>query len=147
MRLILVLTATLVVAAAAFAGSAAADRAYHTDTLELVGVGGAPGEGTVVNIHTNGPVVYAHEVYTLRHAVPGAYQVFLHLFLTSLDCTGVGIAIPTAMLATNAAGNGEADAKFTPEDAAELRGLTFSISWTVSGPATYASACTVVTLD
>jgi hypothetical protein len=147
MRRIFVLTATAVVAAVGFAGSAAADRAYHTETLELVGVGGAPGGGRVVNIHTNGPVVYAHEVYTLRHAVPGTYQVFLNLFLTSLDCTGDGIAFPTATIATNAAGNGEADMKFTPQDAADLRGLTFSISWTVSGPATYASACTVVTLD
>jgi hypothetical protein len=37
--------------------------------------------------------------------------------------------------------------KFTPEDAAAIRNMTFSIKWTVVGPATYVTACTVVTLD
>lgn len=92
-------------------------------------------------------MVYAHEIYTLRHAAPGTYQVFLNLFLTSLNCTGAVVPIPTASFETNAAGNGQGDAKFTPEQAADLRGLTFSINWTVVGPATYQSACTVVTLD
>jgi hypothetical protein len=133
--------------AAAFVGTATADQVYHTERLELKGVGGAPGGGMVVNIHPNGPNVYAHEIYTLRHAVPGTYQVSLNLFLTSLDCTGATAALPTAMLTTNATGNGRADVKFTPEDAAEIRNMTFSISWTAAGPATYVTACTVVTLD
>jgi hypothetical protein len=146
MRHILILAATAVLAAA-FAGSATADRVYHTERLELNGVSGAPGGGMVVNVHPNGPNVYAHEIYTLSHAVPGEYQVFLNLFLTSLNCTGATGALPTATLTTNAAGNGRADVKFTPEDAAAIRNMTFSISWTVVGPATYVTACTVVTLD
>lgn len=146
MRHILVLAATAVLAAA-FVGTAAADRVYHTERLELTGVAGAPGGGMVVNIHPNGPNVYAHEIYTLRQAVPGTYQVFLNVFPTSLNCTGPTTAIPTAALTTNAIGNGRADVKFTPGDAAALRGMTFSISWTVAGPATYVTACTVVTLD
>jgi hypothetical protein len=146
MRQILVVIATAVLAAA-FAGTAAADRVYHTERLELSGVGGAPGGGMVVNIHPNGPNVYAHEIYTLRHAVPGTYQVFLNLFPTSLNCTGLSAALPTATITTNAIGNGWADVKFTPEDVGPLRGMTFSISWSVVGPATYVTACTVVTLD
>ncbi|MEX0816269.1 MAG: hypothetical protein WD027_02390 [Gaiellales bacterium] len=146
MRQILVVIATAVLAAA-FAGTAAADRVYHTERLELSGVGGAPGGGMVVNIHPNGPNVYAHEIYTLRHAVPGTYQVFLNLFPTSLNCTGPSAALPTATITTNAIGNGWADVKFTPEDVGALRGMTFSISWSVVGPATYVTACTVVTLD
>jgi hypothetical protein len=146
MRQILVVIATAVLAAT-FAGTAAADRVYHTERLELSGVGGAPGGGMVVNIHPNGPSVYAHEIYTLRHAVPGTYQVFLNLFPTSLDCTGPSAALPTATITTNAIGNGWADVKFTPEDVGALRGMTFSISWSVVGPATYVTACTVVTLD
>jgi hypothetical protein len=146
MRQILVVMATAVLAAA-FAGTAAADRVYHTERLELSGVGGAPGGGMVVNIHPNGPNVYAHEIYTLRHAVPGTYQVFLNLFPTSLNCTGPSAALPTATITTNAIGNGWADVKFTPEDVGALRGMTFSISWSVVGPATYVTACTVVTLD
>jgi hypothetical protein len=120
---------------------------YHTDRLELRGLAGAPGGGMVVNIHPNGPGVFAHEIYTLSHAVPGEYQVFLNLFLTSRDCSGPTIALPTATLTTNASGNGRADAVFTPEDAAGLRDMTFSISWTVTGPASYVTDCTVVVLD
>jgi hypothetical protein len=146
MSRILVLTVSLL-AGACLTGGALADSAYHTERVALVGVAGAPGGGTVVNVHTNGPVIYAHEIYTLRHAVAGTYQVVLNIFPTSLDCTGLTVALPTAVLSTNAAGNGQADAKFTPADAAELRGMTLSISWTVAGPATYASACAVVTLD
>jgi hypothetical protein len=146
MRQILVVIATAVLAAA-FVGTAAADRVYHTERLELSGVDGAPGGGMVVNIHPNGPNVYAHEIYTLRQAVPGAYQVFLNLFPTSLNCTGPSAALPTATITTNAIGNGRADVKFTPEDVGALRGMTFSISWSVVGPATYVTACTVVTLD
>ena len=136
-----------VLSAAVFAGTAAADSAYHTERLELRGLAGAPGGGMVVNIHTNGPQLYAHEIYTLRGAVPGTYQVTLNVFPTSLDCTGPTLAVPTAMLDTNARGNGRADATFTPEDVAALRGLTFSLSWTVAGPATYVTGCTVVVLD
>ena len=146
MRQILVFSATAVLAAT-FAGAAAADRVYHTERLELSGVGGAPGGGMVVNLHPNGPNVYAHEVYTLSDAVPGTYQVFLNVFPTSLNCMGLSAALPTATITTNAIGNGRADVKFTPEDVGALRGMTFSISWTVAGPATYVTACTVVTLD
>jgi hypothetical protein len=146
MRQILVLIATAVVAAASV-GTAAADRVYHTERLELTGVAGAPGGGMVVNIHPNGPNVYAHEIYMLRHALPGTYQVFLNIFPTSLNCTGTTVAIPTATLITNGGGTGEAEGKFAPEDVAALRGMTFSISWAVVGPATYETACTVVTLD
>jgi hypothetical protein len=143
----IIAVAAALIAAAAFAVGASADSAYRTEQLNLVGLAGAPGGGKVVNIHTNGPVVYAHEIYTLQHAAPGTYQVFLNLFPTSLNCSGAVVPIPTASIETNAAGNGQGDAKFTPEDAADLRGQTFSISWTVVGPATYQSACTVVTLD
>jgi hypothetical protein len=146
MRQILVLTATAVVAAA-FVGTAAADRVYHTERLELTGVGGATGGGMVVNIHPNGPNVYAHEIYMLNHAVPGTYQVSLNVFPTSLNCSGTSLVIPTATLTTNGRGNGRAEVKFTPEDVGALRGMTFSINWTVDGPATYRTACTVVTLD
>jgi hypothetical protein len=136
-----------ILGAAALAGTAAADAAYHTERLELSGLGGAPGGGMVVNVHPNGPEVYAHEIYTLRHAVPGTYQVILNVFPTSLDCTGTALALPTATLETNALGNGRADVKFIPEDVTGLRGMTFSISWTVTGPATYVTGCTVVVLD
>ena len=147
MRKMLVLVAAAGVLVLAFNGTAAADSAYHTERLALSGDSGAPGGGMVVNTHANGPNVYAHEIYTARHAVPGSYQVVLNIYTTSLSCDGNPIQIDTAQISTNAAGNGRADAKFTPADAGELRGNTVSIRWTVSGPATYATQCTVVTLD
>jgi hypothetical protein len=101
----------------------------------------------VVNIHTNGPIVYAHEIYTLRQATPGAYTVTLTLYPTSLDCSGTTIPIQAATLTTNPQGNGQADAKFTPEQADGLRGSTLSARWSVSGPASYVSDCMVITLD
>jgi hypothetical protein len=133
--------------AAVMPGTAAADRVYHTKRPQLTAVGGAPGGGTVVNIHTNGPQLYAHELYTLIDAVPGTYQVFVNLSPTSLDCTGPTFTVPTAMITTSPSGNGQADATFTPEDVAAFRGMTFSLSWTVTGPATYVSGCTVTMLD
>lgn len=147
MRGILFVTAALLVGAA-LAGTARADDAYHTERLEFVGLGGAPGGGMVVNVHADGPQVYAHEIYALRHAVAGTYVVLLNVFPASLDCTGPGsFSVPTAELTTNTAGNGEASFVFTPELVEPFRGLTFSISWTVVGPATYVSRCTVVVLD
>jgi hypothetical protein len=135
------------VLAATLATAASADRAYHTERLELRGLNGAPGGGMVVNIHPDGGIVYAHEIYVLSGAVAGTYQVTLNVFPGSLDCTGASIAIATATIDTNAEGNGRADVKFTPTDVAGLRGMTFSINWTVSGPATYVTDCTIVTLD
>ena len=135
------------VLAACVTAAASADSAYHTERLELRGLNGAPGGGMVVNVHPNGPTVYAHEIYVLRDAVPGTYQVELHIFPTSLNCSGGSAVLPTARIETNANGNGRADVKFTPEDAAGIRGLTLSINWTVTGPATYVTDCTVVTLD
>jgi hypothetical protein len=147
MRQFIAVIATAVFTAA-FASTASADQAYHTERLALHAVSsGAPGGGMVVNAHANGPNVYAHEIYVLNGAAPGTYQVTLHIFPTSLNCTGGSVLIPTATLSTNAHGNGQADAKFTPEDAAALRGLTLSAFWTISGPATYATDCTVITLD
>ncbi len=146
MRMVL----TLIAAAGlslGLAGSAAADEVFHTEQLALQGVGGAPGGGMVVDVHANGPNVYTHEIYSLSQAVPGAYQVFANLYRASLDCTGTRLMLPTAKITTNADGNGLADVFFTPEMVGPLRGSTLSISWTVTGPATYVTRCTVVTLD
>jgi hypothetical protein len=71
MRKMLVVVAAASVLVLTFNGTAAADSAYHTERLALSGLSGAPGGGMVVNAHANGPNVYAHEIYTLRHAVPG----------------------------------------------------------------------------
>jgi hypothetical protein len=142
----IVIVATVVVAGA-LAASASADAVYHATRIPLQGIGDAPGGGIVVNIHANGPIVYPHEVYLLDHAEPGSYQVMIHIYPASQDCTGEALHLPTAILETNAAGNGEADVKFSPEDADGLRGLTVSAFWTAEGSASYMTDCSVISLD
>jgi hypothetical protein len=114
----------------AWPGGVSADRSYRTEYLALAPVAGAPLQsGFVLNAHTNGGQVYANERYVLVGELPDTtYQVTLLLFPGDPDCTGAGTAIPTAKLVTNAAGNGEARARFTPADVpADLIGTTVGI--------------------
>ncbi len=129
------------------AGSAAADSTFHTEQLALHGVDGAPGGGMVVDAHANGPTIYSNELYTLTHALPGTYEVEATLYPGSQDCSTPLGTRQTAEITTNAVGNGQANATFTPEQVGPLRGSTLSIIWTVTGPATYVTDCTVVPLD
>jgi hypothetical protein len=142
-----ILFAAVAIAALGLAAGASGDRVYHTARIPLLPVGGAPGGGKVINIHANGPRVFAHEVYLLKHAAPGTYKVGIHIFTTSQTCSGSTLDLTTATLRTNGVGNGRADHKFTPADASGLRGHTVSAIWTVDGPAHYATHCSVVTLD
>jgi hypothetical protein len=134
-------------------GGALADRTYHTERLELAPVAGAPlRSGFVVNAHTNGPRVYANERYVLNGALPGeTYQVTLLVFPGDPNCAGAAAAaFDTAELTTNAAGNGEAQARFLPSDVPpDLRGTTIGGRWQVSlgGEVQYATACTAIALD
>lgn len=135
-------------------GFAAADSVYHTDRLALEPVGGAEGSGFVVNIHPNGPTVFASERYALRGAEPNAtYTVWLVVDASELDCDFAGLTIPTkAELQTNAAGNGTspADFYFTPGGVPScLRNASFPIHWevTLDGQVTHQTDWTIVTLD
>ncbi len=131
-----------------------ADGVYHTEQLSLVPVGGAPlTSGWVINIHANGPNIYAREMYELNGASPNTtYTVVLHIYTGSTSCQGTAdLVFPTAEISTNTHGNGIAAHVFTPEDAAGagLRGLTVGAQWQVLNGATlaYQTGCTVVTLD
>lgn len=133
------------------ATSVRADAVYHTERLTLDPVGGASGSGMVVNIHPNGPEVYAIEQYQLSGADPEAtYQVWLHLYIGQADCDGSAAAsLPTAEIETNVAGNGTGQLVLTPEAVEGLRGMSFPINWTVTqeGVLTHTTDCTIVTLD
>lgn len=148
--LILLVTIGLV----ALAPGAVADQAYQTEKLALEPMDDAPlKDGSVVNIHPNGPKVYAKEIYSLKGAEPNAeYQVSLLIHVQDPDCSeAVTATIPTATLATNGAGNGNASATFTPEDVEGLREMTHGVSWAVAatsdGNVRYATGCTSVSLD
>jgi hypothetical protein len=137
------------------AGPAAADSVYHTERLALEPVGGAQGTGMVVNIHPNGPTVFAAERYALRGAEANAsYTVWLVIDATALTgCDFPGLTIPMkADLRTNAAGNGTspADFFFAPEGIPPcLRDRSFPIHWevTLGGALTHETDATIVTLD
>lgn len=135
-----------------WAAAAGADRSYHTGHYALAPIAGAPLKaGFVQNIHANGPIVYAHEIYELKGAAPSSsYEVVLSIWTENTTCAGdATLQLPTATLATNGAGNGVASHVFTPADADGLRGLTVSAMWTVwNNPiAAYHTGCEVITLD
>jgi hypothetical protein len=135
-------------------GTVAADAVYHTERLALEPVAGAAGSGMVVNIHPNGPEVFAAERYGLRNAEPNAtYTIWLLIDASQLECDFEGLAIPMAAeLDTNNAGNGTspADFFFAPEGIPPcLRDSTFAIHWeaTLGGVLTHSTDSTMVTLD
>ena len=131
---------------------AAADRVYHSEHLPLVAVGGAPlHSGFVENVHPNGSQVYAHEIYSLKGAVPNTtYQVFLLAHLGDPGCdASTATNFGFTELTTNAAGNGTAD-RFIPSVPEAIRNQTHGVRWevrTTSGTLVYETACTNVTLD
>ena len=151
MRRVLVTFALAGIVVMAGAVSARADRVYHSQHVALSPIGGAPlRSGFVENIHADGPNVYAHEQYVVNGAEPGTtYQVVLMIFPLDTTCSSRPITIPTAVITTNAAGNGSADHVFTPADADGLRGLTVGGMWFLmnGNTAAYATSCTTVHLD
>lgn len=135
--------------ALATAGSASADANFHTQRIEFVAVSGAPLKaGFVVDVHANGPQVFAHERYVLVAASPNTtYQVRLQIFADSTACSTNIATIATASLQSNASGNASGDFFFRPADAPH--NVTVGIIWQVTndGNVVYATPCTAVTTD
>ena len=133
---------------------ASADRVYHSEHLPLVAVGSAPlEEGFVENVHPNGTQIFAHEIYSLKGALPNTtYQVFLLVHLGDPGCdNSTATNFRSTDLTTNATGNGTAD-RFIPTETVPLaiRDQTHGVRWEVrlpDGTLVYQSACTNVTLD
>jgi hypothetical protein len=141
-------------AAAALPGRAVrADQVFHTARFPLHPVGSEPlRSGFVEDAHVNGPTIVAHEEYVLNGAQPAtAYQVTLNIFVRDPTCAGsAGVVFPTAIITTDAAGNGSGDAFFLPSGVpAVLRNATHGFIYTVSDSSgvRYSSGCVVVTLD
>ena len=154
MRRVLVTLFSLFALLALSATSVAADAVYHTDQIAMQSVGGASGSGKVINIHPNGPTVFASERYMLRGAEPNAtYQVWLVVDAAELDCAFTELPIlMAASVTTNAVGNATtpADFYFTPEAVPPcLREQSFPIHWevTLAGQLTHQTEVITVTLD
>ncbi len=147
-------TLAMLVGSTLLAAPASADRTFHTTRFELSSVAGAPlRSGFVIDIHAEGPRIYAQERYHLSGALPGtAYEVVLHIF-RSLDCQGPQVAaLPTDSFVTNRAGNGHGSATFRPADAAGLAAQQdeYGLVWNVvvkGGAVAYTTGCQVVALD
>ena len=134
--------------------AASADGTYHTQKIPFVPVvAGTGGGGFVVNIHANGPNVFAHEEYVVQGAQPlTTYEVTLQVSLANdPTCSSPLAALVTATITTNAAGNGTAFHVFTPEDisAFNLHGATIHPLWTLStgGQVVYTTGCQTAQLD
>jgi hypothetical protein len=143
---------TALPAIAALAPTAAADRAYHSEHLDLTPVGAAPlRSGFVENAKSQGPQIYAHETYVLNGAVPNAeYRVTRDFFFQDPACNGdLVFHEDVATLATNPSGNARGHIVVTPGQVEGFQGV-HGVRWTVrdvAGAVVYQTACTAVTLD
>lgn len=139
------------IVALVLAPAAIADAVYGTERLELQRLAAKSGGGAIVNVHPNGPKVYAHEIYMLKGALAGkTYDVELWFYPSDTDCSGSGAFFGSTPLTTNVAGNGQADRFITPEQIPPpVRGFTHGVKWIVSldGVPQYETKCTQVTLD
>ena len=154
------LSAALAFLLLATASPVLADQSNHTTRLPLwlTPAGQVAGHptlraGQVVNIHANGPVVFAIEDYLLNGARPlTSYAVVLGFYAGS--CAG-GFAFPFpngVTLTTDANGNAHGQARITPELVASfgLHNTDWGIVWTFvdgNGVAAYSTTCTDVHID
>jgi hypothetical protein len=160
LKLLPLLTAPLLILSLLLAFPVYADQTFHTTRLPLILTtdGTAAGHpalqsGHVVDIHANGPKIYALERYMINGAKPNTdYQVQLSVSLTG--CNGPqNVLVPTALLVTNAQGNAYGNFTFTPAAVASSglhADMTLGITWMLlsGGIAAYQTpSCINVPLD
>jgi hypothetical protein len=126
-----------------------ADQTFHTEQIPLIPVAGAPlHQGFVVDVHANGPKIFAQERYVLVGAAPNTtYQVEISAYPDTACAQTPLLTIPEATLMTNGAGAGEAGFTFIP--AGSPPPGTYNLQWHVltSGTVAYQTACTPVAVD
>src|ERR671910_2617661 len=103
-RLSTIVAVAALVTSLAMADPASADQAFHTQRIPLSPVADAPLQsGAVIDIHTQGPTIYAQERYVLVGAeAETTFQVTL-LVYSDPGCTALLFPISTATMTTNAA--------------------------------------------
>ena len=138
----------------AFFATVAAAAPFPAQHFELTPLGGEPlRNGFVEVIHPDGPQVYAHQVYHLNGARSNqSYEVVISIWTSNVACGGdPAFVLPAAVVDTNAAGSGEADAVFSPEllDALGIRGQTIGGNVTLfrEGSPAYTNGCNAIQLD
>jgi hypothetical protein len=152
MKKILALTGAAALLTIGVSSTVSADRAYHTERVSLQAIDDAPlRSGSVVNIHANGPKVYAQERYLLNGALPNhEYEITLWVHVFDTDCSEPATPFFDVLISTNAAGNGQAKAPTIPPEAvADLEG-EHGVNWIVSHDGdtpVYETGCEDVVLD
>lgn len=156
-RIVSVLVVVIGLAAALGSTAVLADRAYHTHRIPITasGLDGHPElkAGAVVNIHAEGPNVYAVERYMLNGAAPDtAYWIVIQIWFDPACEVVMFDELPTMPLVTDANGNASGMLVFTPEDMVGLpKGpVNARVSLRVGapdGPEAYGTACSVVMID
>ena len=133
---------------------ALADQTFHTERIPLSSVAGAPlRSGSVVDIHANGPQIFALERYVLVGGAPNtAYQVNEIVFPLSTGCTGPSVVSSVTRLQTNLAGNGEAGNVITPAQVPPsahntVNGIIWQVADVPTGVIDYKTGCVVVAVD
>ncbi len=129
--------------------AAFADQVFHTSHAAVHAVADAPLKSGFVNdIHSNSVVNSAREEYHLNGAQPNTtYQVQL-LFYEDQSCAGSPLSFTTAVLATNGAGNGNADVTFAagpPNNPPLQVGIVWQ--FTANGAPVYTTDCVQVSVD
>ena len=152
MNRILALVGAAVLLAIGVPTAASADRAYQTERISLHSIDDAPlRSGSVVNIHANGPQVYALERYLLNGALPNhEYEIALTVHVFDPTCAGPAMEFFRVPISTNRAGNGHAKAPTIPPEAVVGLEGAHGVNWIVSdsgGIAVYETGCEAVFLD
>jgi hypothetical protein len=151
MRKTRVLTGVAAVLTIGVGSTVAADSTYHTERISLQAIDDAPlRSGSVVNIHANGPIVYAQERYLLNGAVPNHdYEIALNVHAFDTSCGTEAVEFFRVPISTNAAGNGHAKSPtISPEAVVGLAG-EHGVNWIVydGDTAVYETGCVDVALD
>ena len=134
------------------ASTVSADGAYRTERVSLQAIDDAPlRSGSVVNIHANGPKVYAMERYLLNGALPNhQYEIALNVHFFDTSCGNPSVEFFRLPISTNAAGNGHMKSPIIPPEAVDGLAGDHGVNWIVyddGGTAVYETGCEDVTLD
>jgi hypothetical protein len=151
MRKLLALSGAAALLTLGVSSAVSADSAYHTERIGLHPIDDAPlRSGSVVNIHANGPQVYAQERYLLNGALPDHdYELSLMVHVFDPDCAQAAVEFLRVPISTNAAGNGHAKAPTIPPEAVEGLAGEHGVNWIVydGDTAVYETGCQNVILD
>ncbi len=131
--------------------TAQADQGFHTTRYPLSSVTDGSMHGWVIDIHAQGPKIYAQERYLLRDVSPGETYVMNLYAYSDSDCGVLVVPVPgTATMTANMSGNARGAVTFVPADVEGLPRTTYHLRWVVTdstGAVHFQTACVAVALD